>query len=219
MREMLIMWITNFVRFLLGSKNQAVDADKIDEEEIPPCPICGEEWDKDEIFCYHCGYELVDAELPLNPPPERTGAVTDPDGVLGEEIRIALDEMFTEVGKSNGWDIAVLILTKELAKRVGPDAEDGRGEHPDGLAYCLYNTWMMGKDTDLKGLLLVVDPNGEDRALVTGRNGPDIGGAKLRKWYGELESGEGFDLSEPSAIIADELQSIAGKFQPDPVVI
>lgn len=211
MREMLIMWITNFVRFLLGAKKQAVDADEIEEEEIPPCPICGEEWEKDEIFCYHCGYESIDAELPLHPQPERTGAVTDPDGVLGEDIRSALDEVFTEVGKSNGWDVAVFILTKELAKRVGPDAEDGSCEHPDGLAYCLYNTWMMGKDTDLKGLLLVVDPNGEDRAMVTGRNGPDIEGTKLRKWYEEIGSGEGVDVDDRAGLIDSELRFVAGR--------
>ncbi len=204
MRQWLVMMVTNWLQRLLGSTQQPASPDEVEaesEEAMPPCPICGEEWEEGEIFCYHCGYQLFDQKLPLHPPPERTGALTDPDGKLDEATRARLSERFSRIGEDSGLDFAVLVLPGELSARLGKGAEDGRGEYLDGMAYCLYNTWLVGKDTGLKGLLLVVDPKSEDRALVMGRNGPQVEGLEFRDWYEKFSPGS----------IAEELEHIADR--------
>ncbi|HDS29801.1 MAG TPA: zinc ribbon domain-containing protein, partial [Firmicutes bacterium] len=106
MRMWLLIQIEIFLRWLLGTKKQAEEAvQEVEEPELPPCPICGEIWDKGEIFCYHCGYELKDENLPLNPPPTRTDSLTDPDNFLDEQSRTELGSRFSESGKARNWDI------------------------------------------------------------------------------------------------------------------
>jgi hypothetical protein len=79
-------------------------------------------------------------------------------------------------------------------------------EHLDGFAFDLYNTWRVGKDTRLKGMLLVIDPSSADRALVLGKNGPRVEGSKFRGWY------EGMKLQEEeSARLSSEVASIIGR--------
>ena len=87
MREWLIALITRWMtRMVKGSGVQ--QGESIEVEKHPPCPICGEDWDESEIFCYHCGYEEKDEELPLHPPPVRTGCLTDPGNLIGETTRM-----------------------------------------------------------------------------------------------------------------------------------
>jgi hypothetical protein len=210
MREWLILKIAQFIQWLLGAKKRA-EAAMAPGDELAPCPICGEMWEKGAIFCYHCGFEQKDEMLPLHPSPVRTGSLTDPDGVLDEKDRAELEGKFAGIGKSRSWDVAMFVLTDRLSGKLGPMAEDGRNEQLDGLAYCLYNTWLMGRDTGLKGLLIVVDPKSARRAMVLGRNGPRIAGSDFRKWYGEFTPPNDVDTSKSSNLIAAELDYIAGR--------
>jgi hypothetical protein len=195
MKEWLTFLLTNLIRKLMGSKvapsadaieNEGAKKEEIVEEKF--CPICGEKWDEGEIFCYACGYEIKDEELPLHPPPERTGALVDPDGLIGEAAKGKFDEELKSIGAAKSCDIVVFLVPKELAKFLDPS--NAKRENLDGMAYALYNTWMIGKGTGLKGLMVAIDPGGENRALVIGRNGPNIDGSKFRGWYGGLKMSE-----------------------------
>jgi len=192
MRQMLVIWLTNFLRGLLGktSQQEPSEPEQSEEEGLVKCPDCGEEWDKGEIFCYHCGYELSDEEIPLHPPPVRTGALTDPDKALTESDFARIRDKLESISKDKSLDIAVLIS----------------GMFPgEGDAYCIYNTWQMGAETDLKGILLTVDPNGNRRFLVQGRNGPGVKGSGFRSWYA------GFSPSAGESSLTSELDFIAEK--------
>jgi len=192
MREMLVIWLTNFLRGLLGktSQQEPSEPEQSEEEGLVKCPDCGEEWDKGEIFCYHCGYELSDEEIPLHPPPVRTGALTDPDKVLNEADSTRIRDKLESIAKEKGLDVGILISSKFAG---------------DGDAYCIYNTWLMGANTGLKGVLLVVDPNGNRRFLAQGRNGPGVKGLDLRNWYA------GFKPSAVESSLTSELDFIAEK--------
>jgi hypothetical protein len=192
MKEWLQFFLMNLIRRLMGSKS-APSADDIDDGEVKKvevveeifCPICGEKWDEGEIFCYACGYEIKDEELPLHPPPEKTGALVDPDGLIGEPIKSKFNEELKSLGASKSSDIVVFIVPQNLAKFLDPS--NAKPENLDGMAYALYNTWQIGKTTGLKGLMIAIDPGRENRALVIGRNGPNIDGLKFREWYGGLK--------------------------------
>jgi hypothetical protein len=194
MRQLLIIWLTNFLRNLLGRTSAAAPETDEEEEEMEKCPDCGEEWDKGEIFCYFCGYELSDEENPLHPPPVRTGALTDTDNVLNEADQARIRDKLESIGSEKGLDIAVLI-SSEFAS--------------DGDAYCIYNTWQMGKDTGLKGILLVIDPNGNRRFLAQGRNGPGLKGSDFRSWYDEFHPSEGeSSLYAELSFIAEKIENL-----------
>lgn len=194
MRQILIVWLTNFLRGLLGKtgRQETSEPDQPEEEGLAKCPDCGEDWDKGEIFCYHCGYELSDEDNPHHPPPARTGALTDPDKVLNENDYAAIQEKLESIGKDKCWDIAVLVSGKFAG---------------EGDAYCIYNTWQMGADTDLKGILLVIDPNGNRRFLAQGRHGPGVKGSDFRNWF------RGFDSSAGESALAAELGFISEKIR------
>jgi len=190
MREWLVLELTRLIQRLLGSRQPSGSSAEAASEEPPAeeekkCPICGEEWEKGEIFCYHCGYELRDEEIPLHPPPQRTGALTDPDGILAEADRTRLGDAVSSIAVAKGWDIAVLILPRSLSERSAPGPDGSPGFSLEGLSYGLYNTWRMGMDTGLKGMLLVIDPDRQDRTMVLGRNGPRLSGQVFREWYSE----------------------------------
>ena len=70
----------------------------------------------------------------------------------------------------------------------------------------------MGKETDLKGCLVVLDPAGEDRVMVQGRNGPGIGGSEFREWFDGFEIVAGMDaqtaIKQELELITSRLESI-----------
>lgn len=210
MRQMLIIWLTNFLRGLLGKTGgeEPAEDDTASSDEPGKCPICGEEWDKGEVFCYHCGYELVDESIPLHPPPDRTGVLTDPDGILDESHADQLREKLASIGREKRWDIGVFILPASLAESISTEISAGGNSEMEGIAYCLYNTWRMGVDTDLNGILLVVDLRNGKRFLVQGRNGPGIRGSSFRNWYSEYSPAD--DESQKPAL-AGELEYFAEK--------
>jgi hypothetical protein len=220
MKEWLAFFLGNLFRKLMGSKAHASgqtvadEAAKQKEEEEAEdifCPICNEQWEKGEIFCIYCGYELRDEELPLHPPPVRSGGLTDPDGLIEKDVREKTSEELTGLGRDKGWDIAFFILPKDLGKYLldgGP-----KQEYLDGMAYCLYNTWRIGKGTGLKGLLLMIDPHSPQRALVLGRNGPKIDGSKFREWYAGFMIPEDMFQMEPGARLSREVGYILEKLR------
>lgn len=182
-------------------------------EELPPCPICGEVWDVKEIFCYYCGYQMSDEELPLHPPPVRTESLTDPDGILDESIAGNIRNRFDAIGKSKGFDLGIIIVPKTIKNRITYNDERKSGYSLDGISYTLYNTWKMGSGTGLKGILIVIDPGTGDRVMVTGENGPDISGAEFRSWFSDfnpvLNPANGNSLPH----LTDELEHIASKIE------
>ena len=212
MREWFIFWLNSLVRRLLGTKAvpsaQAIEQEAGEEKEDKKkeetfCPICGERWDEGELFCYACGYELRDEELPLHPPPVRTGGLTDPDGLIDKDVRERVGEQLSGLGRDRKWDIAAFVLPESLRKFLDP--ANSRRENLDGLAFCLYNTWKVGKGTGLKGLLLVIDPSGPDRALVLGKNGPRIDGSRFREWYAGMNISADRIQANPGARLSSEL--------------
>ena len=63
---------------------------------------------------------------------------------------------------------------------------------------------MMGKDTSMKGVFVAVDPFGSDRAIVTGREGPSVGGTEFRRWFDSMK----FETNSPSEAISSEIRTI-----------
>ncbi len=209
MREWLVIWLSHFLRSLLGrTSSPATEAKESEKEEPAKCPICGEEWEKGEVFCYHCGYEEKDRELTLFPPPEHSGALVDPDGVIDKESRQALSEKLRDIGNRKGLDVAVLVMPEKLRTEMNDPEKPGK-RSLEGIAHCLYNSWQMGKETDLKGLLLIVDPSGSTRVLAQGRKGPGIGGTAFREWYTSLQPPE--ESADRVTLLRRELDHIADK--------
>ncbi len=213
MREWLILQLTRFLQFIFRAGKQPEEEEGKAEEEkkIALCPICGEEWEEDAIFCCYCGYEQSDEDAPLHPPPERTGSLTDPDKILVESDFNRISEKLKAVADEKGFDIAVLVLPKGL--RGNLDSTDEESENklpytPDGIAYALYNDWEIGKESGLKGVLLAIDPHGRDRVLVRGRKGPAINGSVFREWYGNYKLPE--NETDPAGLLIKELDYIAG---------
>jgi hypothetical protein len=213
MRQAIATIFRHIVMFILANRGKdAPDADEIDgteqETEVSDCIICGEEWEEGEIFCYHCGYQQSDDELPLHPPPVMTGSLTDPEGHINaptaEELRGKLDA----IAREKGIDLAFIVISEELKARVAPGTETAPECTLDGLTYALYNTWKVGADTGLKGVLVSIVPGESDRAMVQGRNGPGITGTALRDWYGGLNVPAD---SEYGNILKAEIEYIAGK--------
>jgi len=190
------------------------------EVEDLKCPVCGETWEKGEIFCYYCGYERKDDENPLHPPPLRDGVIVDPDSILDDVSSASIAAISDRLDKIAGVkkiDLAVLLLSDKLRKALEPrvDAADGKVDitrSMEGLSYAIYNDWLMGKSTDLKGLLFVIDPKGEDRVLVQGRNGPGVTGSQFRKWFDGFEVAAEMDektaLMKELELVASGLESI-----------
>lgn len=181
MRDWLILKLTAFIQWVLAPKKTPT---RPPEEEVrETCPVCGIDWDKGEIFCYNCGYELRDESYPLNPPPERTGSITDPDCKLDKDSAAKYRLQLDAVASEKGWDIAIFVMPSALKSRIQAVPPE---EHLDGIAFELYNTWQIGKNTGLKGMLLAIDPSTADRALALGRNGPRITGSTFREWYSSM---------------------------------
>jgi len=187
------------------------------EAEEVKCPVCGEAWEKGEIFCYYCGYERKDDENPLHPPPVRDGVIVDPDSILDKESSALIKDRLDKIAGVKKIDLAVLLLGDNLRKALEPrvDAADGKVDitrSMEGLSYTIYNDWLMGKSTDLKGLLFVIDPKGEDRVLVQGRNGPGVTGSQFRKWFDGFEVTANMDekttLVKELELAASGLESI-----------
>ena len=80
-------------------------ADPVEEEEVR-CPVCGEEWEKGEIFCYFCGYEQRDENNPLHPPPVRDSVIVDPDNLLETSSVTAIAERIQKIGTEKNIDIS-----------------------------------------------------------------------------------------------------------------
>lgn len=183
MFQLLKFWIENWLNRRMEQLKQL---EKPEEADHSPCPICGEEWEKGAIYCYFCGYEEKDVLLPLNPRPERPSrdeAIADPDNVIDEETKNQLNGKLAEIQMNRGFQVAIYVLPREMAGFIGKE-EDGPGkESLDGFAYNLYNTWLMGRETKMKGLLMVADPVSGRRALVTGREGPSVNGSDFRDWF------------------------------------
>ena len=217
MREWLIMMISNWfsgMRTKSGPNTETVENVESEEKTaMPPCPICGEVWDEKEVFCYYCGYQTSDENIPLHPPPERNSGLTDPDKVLPESEFARLREKFDSISESKRIDIAILILPLGLREQLRFDEERYKGYTIDGLAFALYNTWKMGSGSGLKGILVVVDPNGPDRVLVTGKNGPKISGSVFRSWFDEAKTSEVLSDANFQAALVKELEHIAGKIE------
>jgi hypothetical protein len=205
MREWLIVKLTAIVQTLLGAWKSS--APKPKEEEEKTCPICGLEWESKEIFCFNCGYELKDENIPLNPPPERTGAITDPDGVVEKEIREKAGAEVEGVANEKGWDIAVVIIPERLRQVL--NAGNPKSECLSGLSFNLYNTWRVGKGMGLKGMLYAIEPVSGERALATGRNGPNMDGRVFRGWFEGVE----FPGENQGAKIIGEISYLAGKLR------
>lgn len=207
MREWLIMMITNWLQ---GTRTKAepenVEGVEVKEEEkveLPPCPICGEEWDEKEIFCYYCGYQMSDEEIPLHPPPERKSGFSDPDEILNEAESLKIRERIDAISNSMGFDTAIFIIPESLRSKISFTEESWNGYTIDGISFALYNTWKMGSETGMKGMLIVVDPMGPDRVLVTGKKGPEISGKNFRSWFSEIK---------PASLV-EELEHIADKIE------
>jgi len=203
MREQLIMLITNFLKTIL-KRHMPPSPEEKPEGEVKNCPICGEVWEEGADYCYFCGYQLSDENIPLHPPPVRTGVLTDTDGKIPEPARTGIAEKLKALARNRGWDIAVFIVPENLSNRHRLGTENGRAVNLDGLAFCLYNTWRMGKETGLKGILLAIDPLSSSRALVLGRKGPKLNGRKFTEWYNELKNS---NISE----LDGEIEFLAGK--------
>ncbi len=213
MRQAIATIFRHIIMFILANRGKdAPDADEIDgsgeETEVSDCKICGEEWEEGEIFCYHCGFQQSDDELPLHPPPTRTGSLTDPEGHINsaaaEELRGKLDS----IAQEKGIDIAFIVISEELKARVTSTTETAPEYTLDGLSYALYNTWKVGADADLKGVLISIVPGESDRAMVQGRNGPGITGTTLRDWYGGINLPADADYS---SLLVSEINHIAEK--------
>ncbi|MCX6645634.1 MAG: hypothetical protein NTY09_04655 [bacterium] len=217
MREWLVIWITNWLyraRAEARASNAAVEAEISGEKvELPPCPICGEVWDEKEIFCYYCGYQLSDENIPLYPPPKRNSGLTDPDCVLPEPDAVRLRGKFDSISKSKGIDVAILLLSHELRDKLRFDEKRWDGATIDGVAYALYNTWKIGAGSGLKGILIVIDTNGPDCVLVTGKNGPRISGQEFRSWFSNFKPSANLSDENFLVLLSEELEHIAGKIE------
>jgi predicted RNA-binding Zn-ribbon protein involved in translation (DUF1610 family) len=217
MREWLVIMITNWLhrtRVEAHASDAAVEAEISEEKvELHPCPICGEVWDEKENFCYYCGYQLSDENIPLHPSPLRTTGLTDPDCVLPEPDAVRLRGKFDAISKSKGIDVAIIILPTGLRQRIRFDNKRWDGATIDGIAYALYNTWKIGAGSGLKGILIVVNPDGPDRVLVTGKNGPKISGQEFRLWFSNFKPSANLSDENFRALLSEELESIAGKIE------
>jgi|WetSurMetagenome_2_1015567.scaffolds.fasta_scaffold437855_2 hypothetical protein len=213
MREWLIMMITNWLhvkRTEAKADGAVVEPEKSGEKvEQPLCPICGEVWDTKENFCYYCGYQLVDENIPLHPPPDRNSGLTDPDSVLPEPEAVRLREKFDAISASKGIDIAIIIFPKGLLQQIRFDEKRWDGATIDGIAFALYNTWRMGASSGLKGILVVVNPDGPDRVLVTGKNGPKFSGQEFRSWFDNFKPSANLSDENFPVLLCEELEHIA----------
>jgi len=213
MREWLILQLTKLIMAIMGRKGADTPVETEGAKTEPAqvkCPICGEDWDEGEIFCYHCGYEQKDEELPLHPPPERTGELTDPDAFLDESVSAAMRERLKEIAGGKGIDVAVLVVPASLREAVSGGKADGRSYRLDGISYALYNTWGVGKGTGLRGLLLAIDPASDRRVLAQGLKGPGLTGAAFREWYSTYSPP---DDTDPKKLLAAELSHVVARIQ------
>ncbi len=213
MREWLVMMVTNWLERSRSKTLEEKPPEDSEPEELPPCPICGEVWDEKEIFCYYCGYQLSDEELPLHPPPVRTGSLTDPDGILDESSAGSIRGRIDAIGKSKGFDLGFFIVPKTIKDLITYNDERRSGYSLDGISYTLYNTWKMGSGTGLKGILIVIDPGTGDRTMVRGGNGPDISGAEFRSWYSDFNPVVNPAGENSTRLLTDELEHIVSKIE------
>jgi len=218
MKQWLIMMLANWLK-KHARRNQPedfVEEEEKEEEVLPPCPICGMEWEKGETFCYICGYEQKDENLPLHPPPERTGALTDPGQVLMVGDRDPLRSKLDDMAESKGIDLAVLVLPPDLRQKMKENMYGGQEYSADGIAYCMYNSWRMGKDTKYRGILLLIDPDSPERAMVTGRGGPTVSGSDFRSWYESVDYPEELTVENRPRWLATEIEQLAMKLESIP---
>lgn len=213
MREWFIMMVSNWLQRLQPKSREEKPPEDSAPEEFSPCPICGEVWDEKEIFCYYCGYQMSDEELPLHPPPVRTESLTDPDGILDESSAANIRGRIDAIGKSKGFDPGILVVPKTIKDRITYNDERKSGYSLDGISYTLYNTWKMGSGTGLKGILIVIDPGTGDRVMVTGENGPDISGAEFRSWYSDFNPVLNPANGNSTRLLIEELEHIASKIE------
>jgi len=213
MKEWLTLQLTKFATWLMSKRAMT---EPVEEEEVR-CPVCGEEWEKDEIFCYFCGYEQSDEKNPLHPPPTREGVIVDPDGFLETDSISSISERIEKIGNEKNIDLAVLLLSDQLRSELEHRMDNADGvvditRSMEGLSYAIYNDWLMGKDTGMKGLLVVIDPKGENRVLVQGRKGPGLTDSRFRSWFENFEIGAGDDnrsaVLKELDLIATNLESI-----------
>ena len=200
MRERLTLLMIKILQWAMGLKRAASEAEKEVEERF--CPICGEIWMPEDVFCYNCGHEIRDEKLSLYPPPERMGAITDPDRLIEPSVREELAARLDKIGSEKKWDIGILVVPSDLLFRI-----QASGESLEGFSYNLYNTWQMGKSTGMHGMLLVVNPFDSKRAVVFGREGPYVKEEEFADWYSEFVPCG----SEVSGKLAEEISYLAEK--------
>ncbi len=206
MREKLVAVLTKIIMWILGYVSIPDNPDR------KLCPVCGEDWDGEEIFCYNCGYEIKDEEHPLHPPPDKSGRLIDPDGLIDESGTSSITSKLETISTNRGIDLAVFLLPSSLREELKPrvDIDDGKVDTSyslDGFSHSLYNDWRIGTETNLSGLLITIDPSGTDRVLVQGRNGPGLKGSDFRKWYEgytpQLASSNGVAESTQSPLVSE----------------
>jgi hypothetical protein len=127
-----------------------------EEEKLPPCPTCGEEWEGDAVFCSYCGYEKADEDNPLHPLPVLNEGICDAAGVLSDEEISGIKAVIAEFGKSRPVIFATFITPED--------------QTPAGIAFTLYNNWTVGKHNADVGLLVYYDPGRRRIEIVLGKN-------------------------------------------------